>query len=188
MVLVKQLSNVELVLLQIIAESKQTSGYEINKLIEKRGYREWAKIGTTSIYAGLQKLKEKRLIQSESPTDKFGKGPLPVKFAITENGKQLLRIEIIDCLSSTRERDNRFDLGIAALPLIHKEEAIEALKKRDEFLRETSLHIRGQYEAQGGEKLPLHVWALFLHPISLIETELQFIAELISKLEGGATR
>ncbi|WP_169082505.1 helix-turn-helix transcriptional regulator [Paenibacillus sp. PL91] len=184
----KQLSSVELVLLQIIAESKQTSGYEINKLIEQRGFREWAKIGTTSIYAGLQKLNEKRLIQSDTPTDKLGKGPLPVKFTITEIGKQVLRTEIIDCLSSTRERDNRFDLGIAALPLIQKEEAVEALKKRYEFLREASLNIREKYEVQGGEQLPLHVWALFFHPLNLIETELQFIAQLISKLEGGATR
>jgi DNA-binding PadR family transcriptional regulator len=183
-----QLSNVELVLLLIIAESKQVSGYEINKLIEHRGYREWAKIGTTSIYAGLQKLKEKRLIQSDSSDDKFGKGPLPVKFAITENGKQMLRNEIIGCLSSTRERDNRFDLGIAALPFIHKEEANEALKKRYEFLQETSLHIGGKYEAQGGKQLPLHVRALFLHPMSLIEKELQFIAQLISELEGGTAR
>lgn len=164
------------------------SGYDINKLIEQRGYREWAKIGTTSIYAGLQKLKKKQLIQSDSPSDKFGKGPLPVKFAITEDGKQMLRNEIIDCLSSTRERDSRFDLGIAALPFISKEEASEALKKRIEFLRETSLHIEKKYDSQGGEKLPLHVRALFLHPISLIEKELQFIAQLISELEGGTAR
>lgn len=49
-----QLSNVEMVLLQIIAELNQMSGYEINKRIEQRGYREWAKIGTTSIYVGFQ--------------------------------------------------------------------------------------------------------------------------------------
>src|SRR4051794_24465032 len=118
MVPVNKFSNAELVILQIITESNQMSGYDINKLIEQRGYREWAKIGTTSIYAGLQKLKKKRLIQSDNPSDKFGKGPLPIKFAITEDGKQMLRNEIIDCLSSTRERDNRFDLGIAALPFI----------------------------------------------------------------------
>jgi DNA-binding PadR family transcriptional regulator len=183
-----KLSNVELVLLLIIAESKQMSGYEINKLITLRGYREWAKIGTTSIYAGLKKLKEKQLIQSDNSDDKFGKGPLPIKFAITENGKQMLHNEIIDCLSSTRERDNRFDLGIAALPFIQKEEANEALKKRYEFLQETSLHIEEKYEGQGGKKLPLHVRALFLHPMSLIEKELQFITQLISELEGGTVQ
>lgn len=64
---------------------------------------------------------------------------------------------------------------------------MEALKKRHEFLREASLHIREKYEAQGGERLPLHAWPLFYHSINLIETELQFIAQVISKLEGEAT-
>ncbi|MEK3750640.1 PadR family transcriptional regulator [Paenibacillus sp. FSL E2-8871] len=183
-----QLTTVELVLLQIIAESERMSGYEINKLIELRGYREWTKIGTTSIYAGLQKLKEKRLIRSDNSDDKIGKGPLPVKFTITENGQQILHNEIIDCLSSTRERDSRFDLGLAALPFIHKEEAKEALRKRYDFLQETSLQLEGKYKAQGGKKLPMHVRALFLHPLSLIDKELQFIDQLISELEGETAK
>jgi DNA-binding PadR family transcriptional regulator len=188
MLLVNKTSNAELVILQIIAESSPISGYDINKLIEQRGYREWAKIGTTSIYAGLQKLKEKGLIQSEDPSNKLGKGPLPVKFAITEEGKLMLHNEIIDCLSTSRERDIRFELGIAALPFISKEEASEALQKRHTFLRETSIHIQKKCDAQGGEKLPLQVRALFLHPISLIEAELLFMNQLISELEGAITR
>lgn len=63
------LSNVEFMLLQMIAELDQASGYDINKLIDQRGYRQWANIGTTSVYAGLKKLNEKELVESE-PTGK----------------------------------------------------------------------------------------------------------------------
>ncbi|NEN87222.1 helix-turn-helix transcriptional regulator [Paenibacillus elgii] len=179
-----RLSNVEFMLLQIIAESKQASGYQINKLIELRGYREWANIGTTSIYAGLQKLKDKRLIRSEDSVHKSGKGPLPSTYVMMEAGIETLRNEIIVSLTSARERDNRFDLGLAALPFIGEDEAVEALRKRQNFLEETLRNLGQKYESQGGYRLPLHVRALFLHPMSLIETEKTFVANLISELTG----
>ncbi|WP_138754497.1 helix-turn-helix transcriptional regulator [Paenibacillus sinopodophylli] len=177
-----RLSNVEFMLLHIIAESKQASGYQINKLIELRGYREWANIGTTSIYSGLQKLKEKQLIRSEDAGHKTGKGPSPSMYVLMEAGLETLRNEIIISLSTTRERDNRFDLGVGALPFIGKHEAAAALGKRNDFLEETLRSIYEKYESQGGDRLPLHVRALFLHPMSLIRHEQTFVAELISEL------
>lgn len=180
------LSNVEFMLLQMIAECRLASGYDIKKLVDRRGYREWANIGTTSIYAGLKKLSEKGWIASEESDEKFGKGPMPNRFILTEAGKAALRKEILDSLSSTRERDNRFDLGLAALPLIGKDEAVEALRKRLDFLQEASKQIRKKYESQGGARLPLNVGALFLHPIHLIENEQAFVASLVNELSKGA--
>ncbi|MEK4064669.1 MULTISPECIES: PadR family transcriptional regulator [Paenibacillus] len=178
------LSNVEFILLQIIAESKQASGYQINKLIEQRGYREWANIGTTSIYNGLQKLKDKGLIRSEQSGHKSGKGPLPSTFVMLEDGMHTLRKEVIISLTTSRERDNRFDLGLAALPFIGINEAVEALQTRQNFLEESLRNIAQKYESQGGCRLPLHVRALFLHPMSLIENEKIFVANLINELIG----
>ncbi|MEN1986385.1 PadR family transcriptional regulator [Paenibacillus hubeiensis] len=178
----KQLSNVEFMLLQIIAESNPASGYDINKLIDQRGYREWANIGTTSIYAGLKKLNNKGLIESEVSGEKSGKGPAPTRFSITEVGMTALRDEIIVVLSSSRERDNRFDLGLAALPFIDKEAAIEALRKRLDYLEEALKKIKKKYKSQGSTRLPLHVRVLFLHPIHLIESEQVFVSKIISEL------
>jgi DNA-binding PadR family transcriptional regulator len=178
-----RLSNVELMLLQLIAECGQASGYDLNKLIGRRGYREWANIGTTSVYVGLKKLQDKGLIESAAPAaEKSGKGPAPSRYAMTEAGQDALRREMIACLSATRERDPRFDLGLVALPLVDKDEAVAALRKRLEFLESASRQIRHKYEAQGGARLPLHVGALFLHPIALIERELAFVADLIDAL------
>jgi len=176
------MSNVEFMLLQMIAECRQASGYEMMKLVDQRGYREWANIGTTSIYAGLKKLSDKGWIASEESDGKSGKGPMPTRFALTEAGTAQLRNEIVDSLSSTRERDNRFDLGLAALPYIGKDEAVVALRQRLDFLREAAERIKQKYESQGGFRLPLNVRALFLHPIGLIESELAFVAKLIDEL------
>jgi len=176
------LSNIEYMLLQMIAECKQASGYEINKLIDQRGYREWANIGTTSIYTGLKKLNDKGWIKSENSGEKSGKGPMPTRFAITEVGMISLRNEIITSLSSSRERDSRFDLGLAALPFIEKGEAIEALRERLNYLGEAFENIRRKYESQGGVQLQLYKRALFLHPMNLIESEQAYVANLINEL------
>lgn len=176
------LSNVEFMLLQIIAEYHQASGYDIKKLVDQRGYREWTNIGTTSIYAGLKKLSDKGWIASLESDEKSGKGPTPTRFALTEEGMLKLRNEIFDSLSSSRERDNRFDLGLAALPFIGKEESILALQKRLDFLGQASVKIRQKYDSQGGARLPLNVRALFLHPIKLIESEQAFVVSLIKEL------
>lgn len=176
------ISNVEFMLLQMIAEGGQTSGYDIKKLVDRRGYREWANIGTTSIYGGLKKLSDKGWIAPEDSDEKSGKGPMPTRFALTEAGRIKLKHEILDSLSSTRERDNRFDLGLAALPFIGKDEAIAALRKRLDFLHGALIKVRRKFESQGGARLPLNVRALFLHPISLIESETAFVDRLIQEL------
>ncbi|MEC0247678.1 PadR family transcriptional regulator [Paenibacillus chitinolyticus] len=180
------ISNVEFMLLQMIAECRQASGYDIKKLVDQRGYREWANIGTTSIYVGLRKLSDKGWIASEETDLKSGKGPIPTWFVLTEAGMAKLKDEILNSLSSTRERDNRFDLGLAAMPLIGKDAAIAALRKRLDFLREALKDIRQKFQSQGGVRLPLNVRMLFLHPISLIESEQAFVANLINELSEEA--
>jgi DNA-binding PadR family transcriptional regulator len=169
-------------LLQMIEECRQASGYDIKKLVDQRGYREWANIGTTSIYAGLKKLSNKGWIVTEESNGKSGKGPMPNRFVLTEAGISKLKQEILNSLSSARERDSRFDLCLAALPLVGKNEAVEALQNRLDFLKETSKKIEQKYESQGGVRLPLNVRALFLHPISLIESERKFVANLVKEL------
>lgn len=103
-------------------------------------------------------------------------------FNLTEYGVGILRNEVFVSLSSSRERDLRFDLGLAGLPFIKKEEAIEALRQRLDFLSDASKQIEQKYELQGGFQLPLNVRALFLHPMNLIEHEQSFIDQIISEL------
>lgn len=182
----KQLSNVEFALLQLISENGELSGYEINKLIEERGYREWANIGETSIYSGLDKLNKKVLVEFYVDAYKQGKGPLPKKFKLTDKGKETLRDEVLRALSTTRERDRRFDLALASILLLVPEEAILALNKRKEFLANESERLKNKLESQGGENLPFHVKSLFKHPLVFIDTEIEFVDELLGLLKEGS--
>jgi DNA-binding PadR family transcriptional regulator len=130
----KPLSNVEFALLQLISEDGELSGYMISRLVEERGYREWADIGDTSIYTGLEKLNKKGLVRFYVDTDKQGKGPLPKKFNLTDKGREIFKGEVLEALSATRERDRRFDIALAAIHHIDTGEALQALEKRKSFL------------------------------------------------------
>lgn len=77
-----KINNVELTLLEIIREKSNTSGYEIRKIIEERGYREWANIGKTSIYVGIKKLKEKSLITLKTIEKKKVKDLFQIKLIL----------------------------------------------------------------------------------------------------------
>ncbi|HPN32828.1 MAG TPA: PadR family transcriptional regulator [bacterium] len=177
----KNLSNVEIALLQIIYIEKKISGYTINKLIIERGYRNWAGIGTTSIYAGLKKLETKKLIASQNIIKKTGKGPQPNIYSISQSGKKILLQEIKTIIESCRD-SGRFALALAAYPILKNQDIVESLKKRTSFLLSVKSNIEKTYEHQGGNKLPLNVKALFKHSLGLVSENLRFTDYLLSEL------
>lgn len=176
-------TNVEIMLLQLINEAEGISGYEINKIVKQRGYREWADIGTTSIYNGLKKLSNRKLIQSVIDKNKTGKGPLPYIYHITENGKQILKEDIIETLSIARERDKRFDLAFGGSAFLSSDDVIRALEKRVSFLHSEKERITNIYRRQITDNLPLQVKMLFEHPIFLIDSEIEFTEYIIGSLK-----
>lgn len=183
------LTNVEFALLQIIHEMQEVSGYEIDQLVKERGYREWAGIGTTSIYTGLEKLRKRRLVSSYIDVKKEGRGPLPKKFKITKKGKNALKKEVSAALSSCRERDrSKFDLGIAGTPLLTSKEVIAAFNKRKDLLLEITKYIKEKFVQQGAEALPFNVRVLFRHPLFHIKHEIKFMDTLIGELKEGGDR
>jgi len=179
----RKLSNVEVVLLQIVAEKDGISGYGINHIVEERGYREWADIGMTSIYVGLKKLEEKRLVEFKVHTSKIGKGPMPKIYFLTEKGKDVLSSEVLFILSESRERERIFDLGVAGIPFVAPQKVQEALSQRKKFLNKHLERIHNKFREDDGHQLPVHARYLFKHSFYLIENEVKFIDELIGKLK-----
>jgi DNA-binding PadR family transcriptional regulator len=178
----RNVTNVEMVLLQIIAEKKGISGYGINQIVKERGYREWADIGITSIYVGLKKLEDKKLVKFKIHTSKIGKGPVPKIFYLTEKGKEVLSAEVLFILSESRERERVFDLGVAGIPFVAPKKVKEALVQRKKFLNEHLDKIHNKFKKDGGYQLPVHARYLFRHSLYLIGNELKFIDELMREL------
>ncbi len=171
-----RITNVEMALLEIIKEKNETSGYEVRKIIEERGYREWANIGKTSIYTGIKKLEKKGLITVKTIKKKEGKGPLPNKINLTKLGEKVLVEEIKKALLSQKNLPLYY-LGIAGIGLIKKDIALELLKQREIINQKIIEEINKTFKKQGGDRLPLEAKALFEHPILLLRADTDFIRE-----------
>ncbi len=181
------ISNVELMLLQIIYQQEEICGYEIDKLVKERDYREWADIGTTSIYTGLEKLRKKGFVRLRIDEEKRGKGPLPKKSRLTKKGKDVLKDELLKALSCARERDKKFDLAFSAIGVLKTVEVKRALEKRIQFLLKMSHKLNEKLKSLGGERLPINIKALFKHSLYLIRNEVKFVDNLITDLKKEQT-
>jgi len=182
------LSNTELMLLELAAERGELSGYEIDQLVRERGFREWAGLGRTSIYGGLGRLEKRGLLRSRLDEAKAGRGPLPRRFDLTEDGRQALAAAVAAALSSAAEGSGRFDLALAGLPALAQDQAPAALAERLARLEARAGRVSDRFKAQGGEALPLHVQALFEHRLFLIRYEIAFTTRLKQALAGSGPR
>jgi len=175
------LTNSEFILSILITENKEISGYKINTLIEKRGYREWAGIGATSIYKGLKKLEKIGYIEGSLDINKTTKGPIGKKYTITKSGEQQLSKELKSGLSETREHDQRFKIAFSGIDFLDKHEIVELLKKRVVFLESEFQRINDR------KKLAEHnifkVQMLFEHSLQAIKSESKFTTYLIKQYE-----
>ena len=177
-----KLTNIEFMILHIICELTKVSGYEIHQLVKHRGYQECTGSGTVLVGVVLKKLIEEQLIKFAVVTTKQARDPMLRKYETSIEGKNFLRQEIILALCSSRERDYRFDLAMAAISLVTLEEVIVALENRKNFLVRVAKHINTFFESQGGKELPLNLQALFRHPLLSIKSEIEFMDILLQKL------
>ena len=167
------LSNAELMLMQLIFESPNKTGYEINNWVRKLGYYKWAGVGKTSVYNGLNKLISKEYLNSHINANKTGKGPLPSCYNITERGSEVLKQDMLETIQTARERDQRFDLTVSAIHLLQNVEIFEAFTNRKNFLNEEYKRLSTDYQEQkdciaDGGKL------LYKRMLMSIENDLNF--------------
>ncbi len=180
-----EISNVEFILLALIHEQQKVTGYHLNTLVNERGYREWTDIGTTSIYTGLKKLKEKGYVTSAADRYKTGRGPKGVKYALAESGLSVLTSETEQGLSKARERGGRFMLALSALPVLDAGVAITALAQRIAYLQEEYRRIHAKYEHQHA-CMVFHADLLFRYTFERINNEVTVTENLLTALRQQA--
>lgn len=180
----KKITNAELIVLCLASEGGSTTGYDLSRKVNMRGYRGWAGISTTSIYTSLKKLEQHGFLASQIMSEKSGKGPLPRLFSLTESGVERLKSEIRRALSEIDDGPGRFDIALSVLPLLDPKEVLDGLKKRRAELSRRGEEVHRKYLQQGGAELPIHVRAIFQHGIEQLEFETDFAESLIRELEA----
>lgn len=175
-----RISDIEAAVLGLLCEGPQY-GYNIEKIVEERGMRNWTDIGFSSIYYVLKKLEKNQLIESEIKEVK-GK-PSRKIYHITLCGKSAMEEKVKTVLSYAEKQISPFDLGIANIKIISPEESINCLKSYVESLDERISFLEESIKMHDKIGSPYFVVALFERPLVHLKNEKEWIKTFIEKIK-----
>ncbi len=173
------MTNSELVLLSLVAECPR-HGYELEKVIEERGMRNWTDIAFSSIYFLLNKLVKDGYIAAHTQPA-AGRGPAKKVFNLLPAGMEALRLGVRAGLANASPGDRSFLLGLSCLPMLPRNEVLSALNERLAALygRRTELQNHPALTQPG---FPPHVTAMFTYSLALIDAEVNWLSAYINHL------
>ena len=174
------LTNTELALLSLVIE-RDMHGYEMERLIEERGMRNWTQVGFSSIYFVLRKLERAGLVVSRLQQVP-GRGPARRVYGPTDLGHEVYSQNLERALSMPERPYPLFPQGLAGMPSLPPEATAVCLERYVAGLEERLDEIRGK----DGPGLPLHVAAMFSHARCLIEAERSWVLAFKERLESMA--
>lgn len=172
----RDLTDSELLVLGLVAEMPR-HGYELERVIDQRGMREWTQIGFSSIYYVLGKLGERGLVQAETPPSSRAKK----SYRITGKGRETLKEQTIAALQTVRPSYPSLLLGMLHWPVLTREQALAAVQTRQYALAQELKRIKGIHFEQ--QPLPDYVDAVFEFSIGQLKAEADWIARTLAYME-----
>jgi DNA-binding PadR family transcriptional regulator len=175
-----RISDLEAAILGLVYENPQY-GYQLEKIIEGWGMRNWTQIGFSSIYYVLKKLEKKDLVTAK--LEKVEGKPSRKVFTITELGQEIMKEKLTDLLSWNKKIISPFDLGIAYLNYLKPEEVIECLENYIKSAEGRIKFLESSVKMQKELNAPYYVVALFSRPLSNLKNELEWVEEFIEEIK-----
>lgn len=171
------LSNIEVLLLSIVNE-KPSYAYEIDKIIDLKNVRYWARIGVASIYQVLKRLEEKNLVYSKK--EKEGRMPERKRYYITGDGKAVLIEASKRLLSNFELYYLDLNVGLEASDLLTPGEIASCIAKRLAMVQTNIKRIREMYANE--KVVAFKKKAIIGNLIRLREAEEIFLKEFLQEL------
>jgi DNA-binding PadR family transcriptional regulator len=170
--MVPPLTDPELLVLGLVAEMPR-HGYELDRVIEERGMREWTPIGFSSIYFVLGKLERRGLVLADESA-----GPKARKvFRVTAAGRQTLAEQTIAALERVHPSHGSLLLGMAHWPVLKRDAALGALVARAAAVEAELRRLSDIQVAQ--QPLPDYLEALFDYAIGQLRAEAAWVAQTL---------
>jgi DNA-binding PadR family transcriptional regulator len=168
----KALTDAELLVLGLVVEMPR-HGYELEQVIEQRGMREWTQIGFSSIYFVLAKLEKLELVAAEKPAGAKARKV----FRVTDAGHATLVEQSLAALRTIRPSYASVLLGMAHWPVLERDAALGALKKRGAAVEAERKRLGDIQVAQ--QPLPDYVEALFDYALGQLRAEAEWVAQTL---------
>lgn len=162
------LTQAELTILGLLIECP-AHGYDLERVIEERGIRQWTDIGFSSIYYLLGKLEQRGLARSD-PADSGAKSRCV--YHPTDAGRMAARSQALVFIAESQPVAQSFLAGLANLPLLTSEEYAEALGIR---LAQLDARIDTVQRARPAQ-LPLAAAEVFSYSFALMTAERAWLA------------
>lgn len=174
---------VRLVILGLLRQ-RALYGYEIKQIIEDH-MGDWTSIAFGSIYFALDKLAEEGFIERIS-VEQQGKRPSRSIYEITQSGRdEFLRL-LRDGWQQIEQEHYDLDICLFFLNSLPLEEVKDYLRMRQTVLQETLKHIQSHRAEQlSNPQVPQLAGAIFDHTLAHTQAELNWLTNLLQKLEGG---
>lgn len=164
------LTPAELTILGLLIE-KPLHGYELERVIELRGIRQWTDIGFSSIYYLLTKLESRGLVHCSDPSS-VGKSRRV--FRATATGRETAAHNALAFIAEARPVPQPLLVGIANLPLLTEREYAEALGNR---LKVLDTRIAAVEDAERSQApLPLPGREVLSYSLTLMKAERSWLA------------
>jgi DNA-binding PadR family transcriptional regulator len=174
------LNHREFAILGLISEFP-SHAYSVNQRIEERGMRAWTQIGMSSIYNDLGNLEENRLVDSynEEVDNRIRK-----VYQITEKGLNILKNRIYNTLKDYEGRnDPDFYIAFSMLPYLSKQEQLEVFSSSLTMIKTHKKELEDMLQSNINQ--PLNVRGLFIHPIMILQTDIEFLEQIIEEIQNG---
>jgi DNA-binding PadR family transcriptional regulator len=162
------LTPAELTILGLVIEQPR-HGYDLERVIEERGIRDWTDLGFSSIYYILNKLQAKGYVES-------GAGPSSKSrrvYTATPAGRQSATEAAIAAISEARPLRPPILTGLANLPLLTRKQVTSALGRRRQQLDQRIQSVEAARQAQ--QPLPSFVESIFSYSLGLLQAERQWL-------------
>ena len=167
-------SDADIVLLSLLAEQPR-HGYDLDRVIEQRGYRQWTSLAFSSVYYLLKRLSERGLLE---PDD--GSQGRRTVFRVTEAGRRELRQAAGERVLAPAPPSAGVLPALNAYSRLDDPELVTLLVRRAEALLGRLDELRA-LRAQVDEE---HALAIFDYEILRQEADLAWTRSLLKKADS----
>lgn len=164
-------SDADIVVLSLIAEHPR-HGYDLDRVIEQRGYRQWTSLAFSSVYYVLKRLAERGLLEpDDGPTGRR------TVFRITDAGRRELSKAADERVLTPAPPTAGVLPALNAYPRLDEPGLVATLARRAEALQERLDQLR-RLRAQVDEE---HALAIFDYEILRQKADLTWTRSLLKK-------